>query len=87
MHPPFMFGFFKQEVVGALRNLIFQLYKLWGGSYNNRLGWTIGEFISFEWHAWISPQTTNWYLLCVHYTKLDVQMYVVDMDICALHLK
>jgi hypothetical protein len=64
---------------------LFQLYKLWGGSYNNRLGWGIGEFISLEWHAWVSPQTTNWNLLCVHYTKLSVQIHAVDMDISALH--
>jgi hypothetical protein len=44
-----IFGFFKQEVVWSFEESIFQLYKLWGGSYNYRC---IGEFISWNGMLW-----------------------------------
>lgn len=86
MHPPFMFGFFKQEVVGALRNLSFNYINC--GEALTTIGWVEALVSSYRLNGMLGfPLKQPIGTCCVHYTKLDVQMYVVDMDICALHLK
>jgi hypothetical protein len=49
MHPPFMFGFFKQEVVGALRNLSFNYLNC--GEALTTIGWVEVLVSSYHWNG------------------------------------
>jgi hypothetical protein len=49
MHPPFMFGFFKQELVGALWNPSFNYINCGGGS--TTIGWVEALVSSFCWNG------------------------------------